>query len=622
MGVLRRLLAVTALAVLAVPAVAGAQEAEGDLAVTDVDVSGFPEVTARVGVPAALGSEAVPPSAFTVTESGTTRPLEVTPLPAEELAVILVIDTSGSMAGPPLQAAKAAARTFLSEMPAPARIGVVGFGASPVVASPFTADREALALAVDALTARGETALYDALSMAIDQFPPDQAARRAIVVLSDGGDTASAASLDDAVARVTGAGVRLEVAELASPESDPDALARLAAAGNGRVASVGDAEGLATIYQGIASALANQYRVSFNSDSGGPTQLVFTVDHQGIAAERRLIVDLPFLPSSSPPPQPDRGLLSGGWGLLVGLGALALAMGVGGSVVLAPAQRVEAARLGPTHPGWAPSTSLGRLSGRTGGALESALQRRGRLLALTDALERAGLALGPGEFLVLWGSSVLVALLLGQQIFGLGAGLVLAALVVFAARVYLRRLTRRRQAAFADQLTDTLQLLSGSLRAGYALLQACEAVGKESPAPTSDEFRRLLLEVRLGREVLEALAGVARRVGSQDFDWVVGAIEIHREVGGDLAEVLDNVAGTIRDRDQLRRQIRTLTAEGRLSAYVLLALPIVMFMLLQLLNPGYASEFGHGTGRMLLVGAAGFMLVGAVWLKRLCRLVF
>ena len=621
-AMLRRLLAVAALAVLAFPAVAGAQAADGDLEVSDIDFSAVPQVAATVGIPVALGSEAVPPSAFSVTENGEQRALEVTSLPAGELAVILVIDTSGSMAGAPLQAAKAAARTFLAEMPAAARIGVVGFGASPVVASPFSADREALGLAVEALVARGETALYDAVTMAIDQFPAEAATRRAVVVLSDGGDTASQATLDDAVARVAGAGVRLEVAELASPESDRDPLVRLADAGNGSVASVDDAQGLAAIYQGIASALTNQYRVSFSSESGGPTELVFTVDHQGVAGERRLSVDLPFQTPASAPLQAPRSFLAGGWGLLLGLGALALAIGLVGSAVLAPSQRVDIARLGPAHPGWAPSTSLSRLTGRTGTALERLLERRARRLALTNALEAAGLAVGPGEFLVVCASAGLVTFLLGLQLSGLGLGLVFVALVIFAARFYLRVRTSRRQTAFADQLTDTLQLLSGSLRAGYGLLQASEAVAKESPTPTSTEFQRILLESRLGRDLLESLEGVARRVGSQDFDWVVGAIQIHRDVGGDLAEVLDNVAATIRDRDQLRRQVKALSAEGRMSAYVILALPFVASLAIFVLNPGYFSGMGSGFGPMLLLIAGLLMIVGALWLKKLCKLVF
>ena len=182
---------------------------------------------------------------------------------------------------------------------------------------------------------------------------------------------------------------------------------------------------------------------------------------------------------------------------------------------------------------------------------------------------------------------------------------------------------QRRSEKFADQLEQTLPLMGGSLRAGFGIMQALDAVARESESPTSDEFHRLIVETRLGRDLTDAMAALAARVTSEDFNWVVQAIEIHRQVGGDLAEVLDNVYATIRDRNKIRRQIKALSAEGRFSALVLFILPLAMFGVITVLNPNYISELTtHTIGIALLIGAAALMTLGGFWLRRIVRLVF
>ena len=168
-----------------------------------------------------------------------------------------------------------------------------------------------------------------------------------------------------------------------------------------------------------------------------------------------------------------------------------------------------------------------------------------------------------------------------------------------------------------------LQLLSGSLRAGYSITQAADAVASESASPTKEEFRRLLVEIRLGRDLGDALDAMDRRINNDDFSWFVQAVEIHREVGGDLAQVLDAVAATIRDRNRIRGQVKALSAEGKLSAYVLAALPFGVGGILALINPDYLGEltssaFGYG---MILFGMF-LMGIGALWLKKTVRLDF
>jgi tight adherence protein B len=147
-----------------------------------------------------------------------------------------------------------------------------------------------------------------------------------------------------------------------------------------------------------------------------------------------------------------------------------------------------------------------------------------------------------------------------------------------------------------------------------------DAAAQENTAPMSEELSRIVNETRIGRDLGESMMDVASRTRSEDFLGIAQAIEIHREVGGDLAEVLDHLGDTIRDRSQVRGQIRALSAEGRMSAGVLMALPIVMFFLLTTITPTYANVFlGTPQGYVMMAAAAVLLTVGGLWLKRIIK---
>jgi Flp pilus assembly protein TadB len=178
----------------------------------------------------------------------------------------------------------------------------------------------------------------------------------------------------------------------------------------------------------------------------------------------------------------------------------------------------------------------------------------------------------------------------------------------------------RERKRFESQLPDTLNLIATSLRAGYSLLQAVEAVGQESPEPTAREFARAITEIRLGRSVDAALNDVARRMESQDFEWAVLAINIQREVGGNLAEVLQTTAETMLQRNRLRREMKALTAEGRISAIVLGALPFVIFGVILVVNPTYIEPLLGTTQGLVALGVAAVLLVlGMLWLQKIVK---
>jgi tight adherence protein B len=178
----------------------------------------------------------------------------------------------------------------------------------------------------------------------------------------------------------------------------------------------------------------------------------------------------------------------------------------------------------------------------------------------------------------------------------------------------------RRRKAFGKALPDTLQLISGSLAAGLSLAQSIDTVVNDGVEPVSGEFRRVLVETRLGVSLEEALEGVAARFESKDFSWVVMAIRIQRQVGGNLAELLDTVAGTMRERAYLRRQVAALAAEGKLSAYVLGGLPPLFLIYLVLTNWTYVHPlFDDPRGWVMLGGGTLWLGVGVFWMSRLVK---
>lgn len=627
---MRRAAAVLVLATLgwSVSGTALAQEAPGPLELSSIDTATHPKLSTILTAPSELSGEELLPGAVTVTEDGEVQPSTFVRLPDDRLEVVLVIDTSGSMQGAAFTSAKLAASAFLARLPADARVALVAFGSTPALASPLGAARNTVVAATQGLEARGETALYDAVRLATQQFSGAVGNRRSIVLLSDGGDTVSSVSLQAAAAAVAAAGAHLDVIELVTTESARAALDQLAGAGVGRVAPADDPSALAGIYDGIAASLANEYRLAWRSSSDGEVDVVVRLSQRGIVAQRNLTLQYPATPVADPQPAraelpAERSVATASWALPLGAACIAIALFVLGLVAFGPRHRQRRlARLGSIRRSVPDATALSGLVSRATASADAALERHGRRSVLNERLEQAGVALRPGEYVVLSLSAVALASAVGFVTSGPLLGALLAVVAGLGAHLVPAVLRSRRRSQFSDQLGDTLQQLAGTLRAGYGLLQSVDALGREAPEPTAGEFRRLVVETRLGRDVSTSLHAMARRIGTEDFEWVVQAIDIHREVGGDLAEVLDTVAGTIRERNQVMRQVKTLTAEGRLSAYILLALPVVLAGALRLINPGYFELLTFGPG-LVLSGAAVVMLVlGALWFRKLCQLVY
>lgn len=607
-----------------------------DLAITGVDSDGS-TVTVDFTVPSTVMAEfdeagTSVEDAVSVFENGTrvANPT-ITPVPSDELEVVLVIDVSGSMKGAAIDAAKAAANDFISLMPKGVAIGVVSFADTPSLASPLTLDRAGVRAAIDELRANGETALYDAIVFSEVLFSGGTTDRQ-IIVLSDGGDTASLNSIDGAL-DVAGK-IRTSVVQLVTDDSDTDVLEQLSEANGGLLESATDPAALSELYTAVADDLLNRYRVTFPISAIGSVDYRVTLD----TAEGRLsdtataevqlastttvatttTLDLTVDTGADQVRDPYASGVSSAGLWLVGIGAFFFAFLLLLVFLTAPNRRntqdlnARLARGGGSSDG-NPIRSLSGLA-------ERLLSRGDRDRALARNLDIAGVPLRPGEFVLvtLVGGLVLIAFL---ALLLPGAVAILAgiALTPLTARAYIQRRIRTRRSKFIEQLPDTLQTMVSSLRAGYGLPQALDVAANQSPEPTRSELQRVQFEARIGRDPGEALQSVADRMNSQDFNWVVSAMQINREVGGELALVLDNVGETVRERQKLRRQINVLTAEGRLSAYVLTALPILLAVALLVTNPDYFEPLGSGGGIVLIVVAIGLLSAGWVWIRKLVK---
>lgn len=260
-----------------------------------------------------------------------------------------------------------------------------------------------------------------------------------------------------------------------------------------------------------------------------------------------------------------------------------------------------------------------RLSSMIGGTVLAG--RRGR--SLGHALDRAGVRREPAEFIILVVGFAVAAFGPGFLIGGPLLGLLLSVVTVavIGAVVVLRSEARKK--AFANDLDDIVTLLATNVRAGHSLLQALDTVAQEVDDPAKTEIARAVNQVRLGRDLSDAVEETADRMDSDDFRWVAQAIAIHRQVGGNLGHVLDTIGVTIRERGRIRRQVRALSAEGRLSAWVLLALPIFVSLALLLVNPSYlATLTSSAIGYVLIFAAVFLMIIGGLWLRKVVEVKF
>ena len=486
---------------------------------------------------------------------------------------VLAIDTSDSMKGARIDAAKEAATTYLDTVPANVAVGILTFDNDVVVRQAPTLDREAVRTVISNLTLKHNTALYEGVKTALATTGKD--GQRQVLVLSDGRDNTNT-PLQPVIDAIKAAKIKVDVVALDQGAAAPQPLADMAGASGGQVISA-NADALTAAFSSEADVLVRQIlvtvtvpktqrntdatvAVSLDTADGSHTASAFVE----VASKQDLAGD-PFAarPATSSGPEIPQAALYGAIAA-IGLGVIGLAVALTTAGTrddrLSLDQQLqlyssseEGARVSRAKLKQAPVASIGDQARQ---AAEKALANNAGFEArIASRLEGAGMALKAPEWLLLH-----LGIAFGAGVFGLllSGGSPIAAVFfllfgLIGPWVYLGLKRSRRLKAFDSGLPDTLQLMSGSLSAGLSLAQSLDTIVREGQEPITSEFKRVIVESRLGVGLEDALEGVAERMQSVDFRWVVMAIRIQREVGGNLAELLNNVAATLREREFLRR---------------------------------------------------------------------
>lgn len=558
-----------------------------------------------------------------------------------ERTAVLAIDTSNSMrrAGR-FDAAKAAALSYLQVVPKDVAVGIVTFDSDVEVALAPTTNRSDAAVVVNELALSRETLLNDGVIAAV--AAAGDTGQRSVLVLSDGADTGSTADLDAVVSSISDANALVDVVSLGQRGTALASLRAMATAGHGQVIeSSGDA--LSAAFQAEADLLASQILVTAPLPDGfDATEATVEVNLPTArgALTASALVPIQRVESAIPsdaipmPKDPTAGWDVPGWLLYVGIGVLAVgAIALALLLVPAPpppvsiADRVSAYSrntAGATdHQPAGQKAASEPVLDQAKAAAAGVLQRNKNLDArLTRRLAAAGSDFKPSEWLLLHVGIVIGATVVGILVGGgnLVVGLIFLVIGFFMPGLYLRWRAGRRRKAFDAQLPQTLQLVGGALSAGLSLAQAVDTVVNEGAEPIASEFKRVLVENRIGVPLETAFEGVAERFQSKDFAWVVMAIRIQRQVGGNLAELLNTVSETMRERQFLRRQVNALAAEGKISAIILSLLPPGVVAWVSLTQPDYLRPMLEEPLGLLMLGAAAFwLLLGVFWMSRLVK---
>ena len=629
------LLLIGAMLALMLPAAAAAQESA--LSVQDIVTAKYPTVTFKVGLPPLLTSTGSDPS-FSVQENGRAIvgvKAQALTGPAAAANVILLIDTSGSMAGKPLDDAKAAARGFVESLGPDARVAVVAFADTSRVVADFTSSHSTLTQAIMSLKAGGETAVYEGLVRAARLMPAAAEGQRGIVLLSDGGDTVSSVDFDGARAAVADAGTPVYAVALVSKEANPQALAAIAESSGGRLVEAAKSSQLTQLFESIASEIRNAWLVEYTSTEPRTKDIEIEVGVTAGGDSRTRTVAFPNPAYATAPPRSlseesltrvvDDPALAAAIALLV---FLSVALIVGAGLLLFVRGKANLGQLEFYDQLHADATAGAEVAGSAGDArsriveaVGRAANKRGLTALVAHRLESAGLPLRAAEYMTLHIAVVAIASAAVQMVFGnLAVSLIVVAVATVVPIIGLSLAVSSRRRRFEAQLPDILNMIAGSLRGGWGIQQALGLVVQQAAAPAAAEFKRVDAETRLGMSLEQSLQRMSDRIESLDFQAAVTAISIQREVGGNLAEVLDIVAATIRDRAGLRRHVSSLTAESRLSAYILIALPFLIFGVLFVVNPTYLRPLLTTTIGLTIAAVGGLLLlVGIVWIAKVSK---
>lgn len=550
--------------------------------------------------------------------------------------VVFVVDTSQRLrTNDALTQFQNALAAEIRQLPSGTSVGVVDAATSAIIVVPMTTNLDDAANAVENIGFSEGGRVIDGLDKAVAMLTEPEVAgvstvTQAVVVFSGGGDVGSSASVGASQGGLIRRGAQLITLDYNGGERAFDAVVQ---ATGGLEFAIASSEDIAQSVSTAVSAASDRYVVRFGGQSTEDTRgdLAITIggaaDNVSYAGGELTIRSLALTPSAQDQTTGAFGFFETQTGFYVTMLMAFLGIGIAiymlGSIFASGDSTLDGliSRYAAGDEELASDESnivQTALVQRAVEMSESFAEDRGFLLKVEELLERAKLPLRPGEAMSFYVASIVLGMgfgffllggLLGAVMFGFGV----AVLMIFIVRF----MAKRRMRKFEQQLPDTLQLLAGTLRAGYSLPQGFEAVSKESADPMGYELTRVMTEARLGRELEEALAAAAERLSSPDFAWAVMAISIQREVGGNLNELLMTVSDTMVQRERLKGEINTLTAEGKMSAILLGGLPPGLGLVMWVMNPEYINQlFVEFLGNVFLGLGIVSSIIGLVWMKK------
>ncbi|MEQ8842646.1 MAG: type II secretion system F family protein [Acidimicrobiales bacterium] len=565
-------------------------------------------------------------------ETSAPRAIAQTTLPIQ---TAIVIDNSGA-SDEYLPSFLEAASAYIANAGENEEIQVWTSGGAPRLRVGLNNDHERTGGIVDSIvTAAGGSLLYDSIRGAALELEGTGPGTTNVIVFAgaiDGGSVATASGARGAVQAADASAFAV-----ASTETVVGAMQALVQSTYGGAFAATDVpEEIAGYGASVSQVVNSTWMIPFTSETlAENNQIALTLDDTTIRAT--------YAPGSTSAGTalapfvelgatgvPGFGFFDGDAGRLVGLLFGALAAGLGAFAVVQLVQKDESTltsvlqAYNDPHSNAAAAEADEAASGNTllkraYELTEGLAERQGFLTRLESTLERADLPLRGGEALTAAAGIFAAFIVFGFFFTGSLPGmLVFAVMGGLFPGFFVRFKASRRQKAFMSQLPDTLNLLSSTLKAGYSFLQGVEAVSKEIEDPMGSELRRIVTEAQLGRPLEDAMDASAERMDSPDFAWAVMAVKIQREVGGNLSELLLTVADTMTERERLRRDVATLTAEGKMSAIVLGLLPMGLGAAMWAINPEYIETlFTDGLGKVLLGGSIIAALVGFAWMKKI-----
>ncbi len=561
-----------------------------------------------------------------VTENGQpVHGLSVTPPGAAGLTTIIAIDSSNSMRGKPIEDAVKAARVLVAQRGEHTKVGVVFFNKKATVALAPTRDSAQIQRALSTVpkTAEG-TRIYDALQTSANLLASSGSTAGAVILLTDGADVGSSVTQDAAVSALASARSRVFAVGLRSPAYTPDTLQTLAGRTGGSYVEADTSGSLASVFSAIGVRLSNEYLLLYRSLEKPSQKVNVAVHVNGYSRTFRDTYTTPALGLDTRPFERSfwDKLVTSWWLMLLVVVGVVWLFAWGLWTMLDARRRTLRARMShfvalePIDEGLSRKRLLERITD-----FAESFESRGRFFRrFSEQCEIAGIETAPGVLLL---ASAAVGLVLGVLLAVAWHPVFIVMILVapFTTVLYVRFRLRRQRRTFADQLPDNLDVLAGALRAGHSLVGGMTVMARDAGQPSKREFERVIADEQLGVPLDESLKRVGARMENPDMTQVALIALLQRETGSSSAEVIDHVANNIRARMEVRRLVRTLTAQGRLARWIVSFMPLALLIAISVIVPGYLDPLFHtALGIVFLVVGTILVMLGSFVIKRIVEI--